>query len=99
MIEDARPSEVLAYTYGKLGKEGLEELLSLNRISRKTLDSYIAEYKEIGLTALAAMLEEIQAPEIVIFCPSTLSNQSLEDMKDCKRPNGKCGCLLNKAYW
>src|SRR5262245_24037790 len=103
--DDARPSEILAYAFNKHGGEGLEALLSRcsSWITKEDLEGYITEFREIGLTSLAAILEgkKERAPskQDIRFCPWSMSYRSLEDMEDCRTPNGKCGWLINKAYW
>jgi hypothetical protein len=72
---DARPTEVYAFCFNKYGPEGLEDLL--NRCSswttKEDLEGYIAEFREIGLTSLAAILEDkkekARNKAEIHFCP------------------------------
>src|SRR5262245_59611333 len=97
-------AQALAYTFNKLGREGLEALLSQNSsyITKETITDCIDEYRAIGLTDLAAVLEgkKEKAPnkEAIRFCSWHMAYRSREDMESCRLPNGTCGCLINREY-
>lgn len=104
-MNDLTIPQVYAYAYSKLEAEGVKSLLTQNssRTSKQALEACIAELNAVGLPNVAAILTEHlpRAPDEkeVRFCNWTLSYKSLEDMETCKMPNGKCNCLINKAYW
>jgi hypothetical protein len=106
MSDEARPAELYAYCFNKYGRERVEDLL--NRTSswttKEELECYATEYREIGLPVLAAIMEDrkAEAPNQadIRLCNWTLTYRSLEDMKDCRLPDGKsCNCWANREFW